>query len=101
MTLDDAGQVIAFVVGGLVLFWAFRSLAFASMGGERAGMHELGAPLAGSSGDSEDAPEPAEVAAAEEAAYRRRERMYQLANYVLSLAAMAALTAMLIGAALA
>lgn len=103
MTLDDAGQVIAFVVGGLVLLWGFRSLAFASGGGERSGLHELGTASIASSGDSEDAPEPSgvEAAAVAEASYRRRERMYQVANYALSLAAMAALTAMLIGAALA
>lgn len=103
MTFDEVLEVIMFVIGGLVLVWAFRSLAFASSGGERSGMHELGAPSVGSNADSEAAPEPEpeEVAAAEAASYQRRHRFHQLANYALSMAAMAALTAMLIGAWLA
>ena len=84
------GEVIAFIFGGLVLIWAFRSAAFAFSGGERSGRHEL-APAA------ERPTPPEEVrrrAATREAA---RHRIYRLMNFGLSLAALAALVAMLVG----
>ncbi len=103
MTVDEVVEVIAFIVGGLVLAWGFRSLAFAVSGGERSGMHELGAPSEASSADSDsdEPPEPAEAEAAEATRAARTHRMHQVANYALSLAAMGALVAMLVGAALA
>ncbi len=86
------GEVIAFIFGGLVLIWAFRSAAFAFSGGERSGRHELApAPAA------ERPTPPEEVrrrAATREAA---RHRIYRLMNFGLSLAALAALVAMLVG----
>ncbi len=61
-------------------------------------MHELGAPSEASGSESDDAPEPG--ADAEQRAARRH-RFHQVANYALSLAAMGALVAMLVGALLA
>ena len=98
MTVDEIAEVVAFILGGLVLVWGFRSLAFASSGGERSGLHELGAPSEASSSESDDAPEPDADAVAEAAGIPR---MHQVANYTLSLAAMGALVAMLVGAYLA
>ncbi|MBT5773944.1 MAG: hypothetical protein HOH95_06160 [Dehalococcoidia bacterium] len=103
MTVDGVAEVIAFILGGLVLLWGFRSLAFASSGGDGSGLHELGTASVGASGGSEDAPEAGEEAATEVAVVKSAgtQRLHQVANYVLSLAAMAALAAMLIGAYLA
>lgn len=98
MTVEEIAEVVAFIVGGLVLVWGFRSLAFASSGGERSGRHEVGRPLMNPSADADDEPE-SDVAEAASAA--RRHRFHQVANYTLSLAAMGALVAMLVGAWLA
>lgn len=100
MTVDGVVEVIAFIVGGLVLAWGFRSLAFASSGGDRSGLHELGRASVAATGGSEDVPEP-EEAAEVVVKSARTQRFHQAANYVLSLAAMGALAAMLIGAYLA
>jgi hypothetical protein len=97
MTVDGVVEVIAFIVGGLVLAWGFRSLAFASSGGERSGMSEI-VLTARPTPDGEEEPDAEEVAATAAASRRRQFRFHQIANYVLSLAALAALTAMLIGA---
>lgn len=97
MDVDAVARVVAFVLGGLVLLWGFRSLAFASSGGERSGMPEVVLP-ARPTPEGEEEPDLDEVAAAAAASRRRQFRFHQLANYVLSLAALAALTAMLIGA---
>ena len=91
-------EVIAFIVGGLVLTWGLRSAAFAFSGGEQSGRHEVGRPSMGSSGGSEEAPEADAPVAAKSA---RTQRFHQAVNYALSLAAMGALVAMLVGAWLA
>ena len=103
MTVDGVAEVIAFILGGLVLAWGFRSLAFASSGGDRSGMHELGTASVGATGGSDDAPDAEEEAAAVVTGVKSAgtQRFHQAANYVLSLAAMGALAAMLIGAYLA
>ena len=83
--------------------WAFRSLAFASSGGDGAGLHELGKASVAASGGSEDAPDAEEEVAAVVTGVKsaQTQRFHQMVNYVLSLAAMGALAAMLIGAYLA
>lgn len=101
MTVDEISEVVAFIVGGLVLAWGFRSLAFASSGGERAGMPEIVLPARESTPESDEEPDADEAAAAAVASRQRQFRFHQLVNYALSLAALAALTAMLIGAWLA
>ncbi len=98
--VDEVARVVAFALGGLILLWGFASFALASSGGERAGMPDIVLPVRPTP-EGEDEPDADEVAAAAVASRRRRHRFHQLANYVLSLAALAALTAMLIGALLA
>jgi hypothetical protein len=98
MTVDGIAEVVAFIVGGLVLAWGFRSLAFASSGDERSGRHEVGRSLVSPSADVDD---ELESEATEAASAARRHRFHQAANYTLSLSAMGALAAMLVGAYLA
>jgi len=95
--IDDIATVIAFLLGGAVLFWGFASLGLASMGGPSAGLHETAPPAA--PGDEEQDTGPSEEDIARKKA--RNRAVYQLLNYGLSLAALAALVALLIGAAVA
>jgi hypothetical protein len=101
MTFDEVLEVIMFIVGGVVLAWAFRSLALASSGGERSGMHELGMASVSEISDSDDASDTEEESSESEAKMVKSagtQRLHQASNYLLSLAAMGALAAMLIGA---
>jgi hypothetical protein len=85
-------EVIAFVLAGLVMAWAFRSAAFAFSGGDRSGLHEVAPP-----------PEEAAMPTAEEieARYQRHHRVHQAVISLASLGVAAALVALLIGALVA
>jgi len=85
-------EVIAFIVGGLVMAWAFRSAAFAFSGGSESGLHEVAPP----------SEQPAVPSSEDlEARYQRGHRFNQLVLYVAGLGVTGAIVAMLVGAALA
>ena len=85
-------EVVAFVFGGLVMVWAFRSAAFAFSGGDQAGLHEVAPP-------AEEAAMPTEEEL--EARYERTHRMHQALLYLVSFGVTGAIVAMLVGAAVA
>ena len=88
----EVDQAIAFIFGGLVMVWAFRSAAFAFGGGETAGMHEVAPPA-----EEETGPSEAEV----EAKYQRTHRMHQGLLYLAGIVVTAAIVGMLVGSLLA
>ena len=85
-------EVAAFVVGGLVLAWAFRSAAYAFSGDDESGLHELAAP-------------PNEAVMPSEADLEKRRRRSMMFNQLVigaaSLGVLAALVAIFVGAAVA
>lgn len=85
-------EVIAFIVGGLVMLWAFRSAAFAFSGGDSAGLHEVAPPAKEQSMPTADDLE---------ARYQRRHQFHQLALYVAGIGVTGAIVAMLVGSWLA
>ena len=85
-------EVIAFLFGGLVMAWAFRSAAYAFSGGSQAGMHEVAPP-------SEEAAMP--TAEEIEARYQRTHRVHQAMLYLAGLAVTAAIVLLLIGSLVA
>lgn len=88
----DVEEVVAFIVGGLVMAWAFRSAAFAFSGGDTSGLHEVAPP-------SEERAMPS--AEDLEARYQRSHRFNQLVLYLAGLGVTGAIVALLVGAALA
>ncbi len=88
----EVDEVIAFIFGGLVMVWAFRSAAFAFGGGESSGLHEVAPP------SEEKAPPTSEELRARD---QRSHRRNQFALYVAGLVVSGALVAMLIGALVA
>ncbi len=83
-----AQEVIAFIVAGVVMLWAFNAAAFAFSGGSSSGLHEVAPPP-----KEPTMPDPAKVAARD----RRRRRMYQGLLYLVSFGVMAAFAGLLIG----
>lgn len=84
-------EVIAFIVGGLIVAWGFASASLAFGGGQHAGLHEV-APAATESGPSEE--QRARRA-------RMRTRVNQALLYGLSLGVLAAFVLMVWGALVA
>jgi hypothetical protein len=88
----DVEEVVAFIVGGVVLAWAFRSAAFAFSGGDSSGLHEVAPPA-----EEQSLPSADDL----EARYQRRHRFHQMALYLAGLGVTGAIVAMLVGSALA
>ena len=85
-------EVIAFFFGILILSVGFKFAAFAFSGGERSGLHQL-APQVKVIND-EELLELVEF----ERKIIRQHQLDQVANYTLSIAALVALIALLVGA---
>ena len=85
-------EVIAFFFGILILSVGFKFAAFAFSGGERSGLHQL-APQVKVIND-EELLELVEL----ERKIIRQHQLDQVANYTLSIAALVALIALLVGA---
>jgi len=81
-------EVIAFVLAGLVMVWAFNAAAFAFSGSAGSGLHEVAPPPKEAS-----MPSTADV----EARDRRRRRLHQGLLYLVSFGVMAAFVGLLIG----
>jgi len=85
-------EVIAFIVGGLIVAWGFASASLAFGGGQHAGLHEVAPPAATERGPSEE--QRARRA-------RMRTRVNQALLYGLSLGVLAAFVLMVWGALVA
>lgn len=91
-------EVIAFFFGILILSVGFKFAAFAFSGGERSGLHQL-APQVKVIND-EELLELVELESIQkfERKIIRQHQLDQVANYTLSIAALVALIALLVGA---
>jgi len=94
-------EIIVFFFGILILSIGFKFAAFAFSGGERSGLHRL-APQVKIINDKELL-ELVELESIQKFERRivRQHQLNQMANYVLSIAALIALTILLVGAFLA
>jgi hypothetical protein len=82
-------EVIAFIVGGVIMAWAFRSAAYAFSGTQWSGIAETAPPV-----EEEAMPSPEQT----ESSYRRRERVYQAMLYLLAFGVIGAFVLMAVGA---
>jgi len=91
-------EIIAFFFGILILGVAFKFAAFAFSGGERSGLHRL-APEIKDIND-EELLQLAELELNQEIQNKaiKQHKFNQMANYILSIASMFALVALLVGA---
>ena len=95
-------EIIAFFFGILILGVGFKFAAFAFSGGERSGLHRL-APEKAKVINDEELLQLAELELNQEIKNKaiKQHKFNQMANYVLSIASLFALLALLVGAFLA